>query len=323
MSIPTLGIDISKLKFHVALLRTDGKYRERTFANTPAGFGQLLEWLQRQEGAGAHVCMEATGSYGEALALFLHEAGWRVSVVNPAQIKAFAASELLRTKTDRVDARLIARFCRAHAPAPWQPLPLEVRTLRALVLRLEALQEMQQQERNRAQVCNAAVQPSIEALLVTIDTQLSTLKELIKKHIDNHPDLRAKRELLLSIPGVGEATLATVLAYFAATPERFADVGALIAYLGINPRQRQSGTSLNAAAHISRQGPPIVRKRLFFPTLSACSHNPIVRALYERMLAAGKPRKLGVLAAMTKFVRLIFGVVKSGKPFDPNWQPAA
>ncbi len=122
----------------------------------------------------------------------------------------------------------------------------------------------QQQERNRAQVCNAAVQPSIEALLVTIDTQLSTLKELIKKHIDDHPDLRAKRELLLSIPGVGEATLATVLAYFAATPERFADVGALIAYLGMNPRQRQSGTSLNAAAHF----PPGTADRAQAPVLS-------------------------------------------------------
>lgn len=323
MSIPTVGIDISKAKFHVALLRTDEKYRERSFANTPAGFAQFLEWLQRQEAQDAQLCMEATGSYGEALAQCLHEAGWRISVINPAQIKAFAASELLRTKTDKVDARLIARFCRAHAPALWQPLPPEVQALRALVLRLEALQKMRQQECNRLTVCNACVRPSIETLLATLDAQIDALKALMRKHIDDHPDLRHKRKLLLSIPGVGEATQATVLAWFAAMPERFSDAKALIAYLGLDPRQRQSGTSLNVPAHISRQGPAFVRKSLFYPTLSACKHNPFVHALYARMLAAGKPKKLGVLAAMTKFVRLIFGVVKSGKPFDPNWLATA
>jgi transposase len=139
MTQPALGIDISKLKFNVCLINREGKLRHKLFSNTAAGFEQLKEWLSKQRVERVHACLEATGTYGDSLALFLHQAGHTVSVINPAAVKAFAQSRLSRTKTDRVDAELIARFCLAQEPVAWTPLPQEVRELQALVRRLCAV----------------------------------------------------------------------------------------------------------------------------------------------------------------------------------------
>jgi len=141
MNIPALGIDIAKLKFNVCLINSDGKLKHKVFANTEAGFQQLKAWLAKQKAARVQACLEATGTYGEALALFLHQAGHTVSVINPAAIKAFAGAQLSRTKTDKVDAELIARFCFTQHPPVWTPSAPEIRALQALVRRLEALIE--------------------------------------------------------------------------------------------------------------------------------------------------------------------------------------
>ena len=152
-----LGIDISKLKFNVALLREGGKLKHHVFPNTQAGFLQLSTWLGKQKVERVHACLEATGTYGEALTTYLHEAGHTVSVVNPAVIKAYAQSQLSRTKTDKADATLIAQFCEERKPPQWQPLPSEMRELQALVRRLEALLEMHQMEANRLEAGVAAL----------------------------------------------------------------------------------------------------------------------------------------------------------------------
>ncbi len=111
-----LGIDLSKETFHACLL-SDGPEAKKAFPNTPKGFEQLTTWLKNRHAVEVHICMEATGAYWEALALYLHSLEQHVSVVNPARIKAFAQSELLRTKTDAVDAALIARFCKSQSPS--------------------------------------------------------------------------------------------------------------------------------------------------------------------------------------------------------------
>ena len=113
-----LGIDLSKETFHACLLG-DGSEAKKAFPNTPKGFEQLTTWLKNRHAVEVHTCMEATGAYWEALALYLHTLEQHVSVVNPGRIKAFARSELLRTKTDAVDAALIARFCKSQSPEPW------------------------------------------------------------------------------------------------------------------------------------------------------------------------------------------------------------
>ncbi len=122
-SSAALGIDVAKLKFDVCLINQSGKLKHKVFSNSSSGFEQLIRWLANTGAKDVHACLEATGTYGEALALRLHEAGCIVSVVNPAAIKAFAASRLSRTKTDKVDAALIARFCLARAALKRGPRP--------------------------------------------------------------------------------------------------------------------------------------------------------------------------------------------------------
>ena len=143
-----LGIDISKEYFDVSLL-SNGKYQTATFKNNKKGFHQLRRWLKKRGVTTLHACLEATGRYGEALALFLYEQGYTVSVVNPARIKAYAASQLSRNKNDQLDARLIAHFCATQKPPTWSPLSPQLRTLRELVRHLQVLKELRQQQINR------------------------------------------------------------------------------------------------------------------------------------------------------------------------------
>ena len=212
---PALGIDIAKLKFDVCLLNPQGKLRHKVFPNTASGFSQLAMWLTKQGVTQqVHACLEATGTYGEALAYYLHQDGYTVSVVNPAAIKAFAGSRLSRTKTDRVDAELIARFCLAQQPLAWTPPAPEVRELQALVRRLEALIEMRVAEENRLEAGSvvAAVRSSVEAHVAYLAAEIKRTEELIRNHISNHPPLKQQSELLDSIPGVGQTTAALLLA---------------------------------------------------------------------------------------------------------------
>lgn len=312
-----IGIDISKRKFDLALLR-QGKLKHKSFPNTPAGHTTLLEWLRAQGITVAHACMESTNVYGEALAEVLHDHGYAVSIVNPARIKGFALSELARTKTDKADAGVIARFCAALKPAPWQPDPVEIRELRALVRRLEALLEMRQQEINRLHVASAVIAEALKAHIDYLDASIQTTRQQIRDHIDNHPDLRQKRELLESIPGIGAATIPVILAEFADVT-RFRNAKRLAAFIGVAPRERQSGSSVHGRTVLSKMGRSQLRKAFFMPALVALRYNPLLKAMRERMLAAGKAKMAIVGAAMRKLVHLIYGVLKTGVPFDPNY----
>jgi len=163
-----LGVDIAKQKFDAALL-VDGKTKHKSCKNSAEGFETLTQWLERQGAGNVHVCMEATGSYGEDLAVYLHEAGHRVSVVNPARIKGFGQSELIRTKTDKIDAALIARFCLAMKPAAWIPPSPEVRSLKALVRRVDSLIDMRSQEKNRINTAHESVTFMIKDHIAYLD----------------------------------------------------------------------------------------------------------------------------------------------------------
>ena len=243
MTEPVLGIDISKLKFNACLINTTGKLWHKLFPNTATGFEQLKDWLSKQSVEHVHACLEATGTYGEPLALFLHEAGHRVSVINPAAVKAFAQSRLARTKTDKVDAELIARFCQAQEPPAWSPPAAEVRELQALVRRLDSLIEMRVTEENRltSGITVEAVRQSVAEHVAYLNEQIKRTEESIREHIGNHPRLRRQSELLDSIPGVGEATAAVLLAELT-DPEQYGSARQVAAYAGQVPRERQSGS---------------------------------------------------------------------------------
>lgn len=317
-----LGIDIAKRTFNVALLR-DSKLRHKKFPNTPDGFKQLAMWLSKQGATTVHACQEATGNYGEALALNLHNAGHIVSIVNPARIKAFGQAELQRNKTDRVDAALIARFCELHKPSAWAPPAPEIRELQALVRHLDSLIETRVRLDNRLH--NAApVEAVIESLRTLIDTvnaQIAEIEQKIRDHFDHHADLKACRDLLTSIPGIAATTAAKLLAEI----EHLRDYNhsrQAVAYAGLSPRLHQSGESVRRA-RLSKTGNAHIRKALYWPAITALRCNPLIQQLSERLTKRGKCKMVIVGAAMRKLLHLAFGVLKTRRPFDPNHATAA
>lgn len=315
-----VGIDVAKSKLDAALLDERGKVKNRVFANDAKGHAALVAWLRDHAGAAAavRVCMEATGAYGEALATALVDAGFVVSVVNPARIKGFAQSELVRNKTDRADAALLARFGQTMQPAAWLAPAPEVRELRALVDRLQSLKEMHQQEANRLEAAmnQAGMRASIESHMQWLQTSIKEIERQIDDHIDKHPGLRDDAKLITSIPGVGNTTAAKVLAYLGDV-RRFKSGKALAAFIGVTPRLKLSGSSVHGRSMISRSGHAGMRHCLYMPAMVALKHNPLVSVFGVRLKTAGLAPKAVIAACMHKLVLLIYGILKSGTPFNP------
>ena len=209
-----IGINDAHLaKLDVALLLPDGKFRSEAVPNTAEGFEKLASWLERNSTAQVHVCMEATGIYWET-AVFLAAQGHAVSVVNPAQISAFGSTALSRTKTDRKDACLIARFCAERRPPLWEPPPPKISELRALVTRRDALERMRTQEKNRLHVSCAEVRAGIERHLAFLEREIKDIDSEIRQKTDGGTHLKKQRELLDSVPGLGVKTIPILLSFF-------------------------------------------------------------------------------------------------------------
>jgi transposase len=314
--LPTLGIDVSKDSFHVELSIND-KLRHRKFSNRQEGFGELKGWLAKHKTQSVHACLEATGSYSEELALYLHQQGHTVSVVNPAQIKAFGESELLRNKDDRPDAGLIRRFCESQRPAAWTPLPTHLRELQALTRHLENLHETRQQQLNRLEGTKTKdVVKSLRKLITYLDTEIERTEQQIENHIDSHPDLKQQSQLLVSIPGIGNRTAAKLLSEIEDI-KQYQSARQVAAYAGLTPRNNRSGKQ-RGRTRLSKTGNARVRKALFLPAMTAKRYNPIVRNFCQRLASRGKNKMEIIGAAMRKLIHIVFGVLKSGKQFDPN-----
>lgn len=312
-----VGLDIAKQDFQAAVLGADGRCRVRRFDQGRAGLRALRAWLERHNALKAPIGLEATGIYSAPVAEALYEHGHRVSVINPARIKAFGRSELQRAKTDRVDAKLIARFVADRRPAPWAPPPAAVRELQALHQRLQALQTMAGQEHNRLETTASLMQDSIRRIQAALHQEIAQIERRIRAHIRAHRCLRRPARLLRSIPGVGEAVIVEVLVRLPQL-ERCRNVRAWVAQAGVDPRPYQSGTSIQVRAHLSKCGDAHLRQALYMPSLSAMQHNPVVRAFAQRLRERGKNGKAIACAAMRKLLHLIYGVLNSQKPFDPQ-----
>ena len=319
-----VGIDVSKDRLDVAVQAAPKRVEQAQFANQPEGWRKLKHYLQKRVGKGAPVCLEATGSYGEAVAESLYEAGYAVSVVNPARIKAYAASQLQRNKTDKLDAVLIADFCRTQTPPLWSPPDPAWRELRTLVRHLEDLEGDQQRQANRLHAwqhsayASATVMLNLTQQMNLLGQQIEQVKAQIQEHIDQHPELERQRDLLVSVKGIGELTAAKLLAEFRAVTD-FSDVRQLVAYAGLNPRQRQSGSSVHGQSHISKTGRASIRATLYMPAVVAQRHNHLLRAYAERMAQHGLCKMQVVVAVMRKLLHLVYGILKSGQPFDPHY----
>ena len=323
-----IGIDVSKNKLDVLWLRQvqPQKVKTRVFPNHPSSLGEVGQWLSRQTGEAPeslHVVMEATSIYHEHLAYALHAAGIRVYVANPARVKEFARSEGVLNKTDKHDALVLALYVREkHSRlTEWQPEANEIRQLRALLARLEALETDRQRELNRQEKAQATdtssrVLASIADMIRALEDEISKLKQDIDNHIGGHPRLKHDRKLLQSIPGIAKVCSLALLAMI--NSRDFQQARECAAFAGLVPVQSESGSSLRGRSRISKAGGSRIRKKLYMAAVTACRCNPDVHALQQRMLARGKSKMAVLVAAMRKLIHIAFGVIKHQQEYVPQ-----
>jgi len=319
-----IGIDVSKIKLDCLWLKdsTTGKAKSKVFPNTEKGHQALIVWIEKQTRQpidASHIVMEATGIYHEALAYALFKAGTQVSVINPAQIKSYAKSLGNRSKTDKKDSMVIARFGATQQPRLWQPEPDEIRILKALMARLEALEQDIGREENRLEKVQIAcasneVITSIETVLVQLKKEKQRLENLIDQHIDQNPGLKKDRQLLESIPGVGPVISRTMMMVIRSRD--FISAPQCAAYLGLVPIAHESGSSINGRARLSKAGNTKVRAKLYMAAVVSIQYNPDIKIQYERLLKNGKVKMSALCAAMRKLVHICFGVLKHQQPYQ-------
>jgi len=320
-----LGIDIAKNKFDVNLRmrETSAVREEATFPNNPKGFDALQQWLRRngpQQACHLHACLESTSSYGDALAQFLHQEAYRVSLVNPRRTRSYANSQLTRTVNDRIDARLIADFCaseREDLPL-WEPLPPAHRQLRDLTRARQALVDDRERFANMLESAAGLARETFLKQIKQLDRQIKQLEKVIPRFVDLAPELKKAVALADSVTGVGLVTAATVVAELPPIT-KIPQARQAVALFGLDPMSKTSGSSVKTAARLSRMGSRRGRKALYMPALVALRFNPVIHALGQRLKAKGRSGKYVVVAAMRKLLRLIYGVIKTGQPFDPHW----
>lgn len=319
-----IGIDVSKSKLDCVWIRNLAplKIKSKALPNTAQGHKALLAWAMQQGGVAVdqlHFVMEATGIYHEALAYALHAAGARVSVLNPARVRDFAKSVGIQSKNDTKDAMVVARYGMTQAPALWQPEPPEIRELKALISRLEALKQDIAREDNRLEkatvsAVSTVVLESIRTVRNQLDQERKRVESMIEDHIDKHPGLKQDRALLESIPGVGPVVAQCMVAVLRSRP--FEHASQCAAFLGLVPREHQSGTSVYSPPRLSKQGDGRVRAKLYMAAVVAIRYNPTIREQYRRLVGRGKAKKAALGAAMRKLVHLCYGILKHQAPYQ-------
>lgn len=321
-----IGCDVSKKTLDCALVisREPLKVRSKAVPNTQPGCLTLIEWASRQANCSAHelhVVMEATGVYHETAAYALTQAGVKVSVVNPAQVRDFAKSLAVRTKTDATDRVVLARYGVSANPAAWQAPAAEIVELKGLLARLKAIENDLRREANRLEKAEATATPkqvldSLHQSLAFLEQQKKALEKQIDDHINSHPKLKHDRQLLESIPAIGRKTASRMLCVLHSRP--FRKASSVAAYLGLVPVCYDSGTSVHRPPHLSKIGDGAMRAALYMVAVVATQHNPDIRTHYRRLVSQGKSKMSALGAAMRKLVQICFGVIKNQQPYQPR-----
>jgi transposase len=308
-----VGIDVAKRTLEVAALSGDGEIERVQFGNDEAAHQALVNWLGRY--ALCQVVCEATGSYHQRLVKHLQTCGVRVSVVNPAQAQDYAKSQRRRNKTDGVDALLLAQYGREREP---EQAPALIGVRQSLARELEALSQDLTRLKNRLEAAEAGVThpqviTSLRRRIGTLEEEKQALEDELKGELEQHKP--QELSLLESIPGIGTRTACLLLAELG-DPLRFSSARSLVAYAGLTPERCESGSSLHKQSHISRLGSAHLRRLLYMPALSGLRYNPLLKVFFERLVAKGKARKAALVACMAKLLRIAYGVLRSGRPFD-------
>lgn len=316
-----VGIDVSKAKFDIAWInKTNDKAKTKQFSNDKKGFSVFAKWITKQSKQQAKdtlIVMEATGVYHENLAYALHKLNFNIAVINPAYSKQFSGAMGNHNKTDKQDAIMLAKYAIMTNPQLWQPDSDEVRYLKRLIARLEALEKDKQRECNRLEKLKAIehdefLLESITEMIDNLDTAIAKVQEKIDTHINNHPDLKQGYDNLISIPGIGVKTTPSLLALFKS--KDFSSASQCTAFVGLAPVHNESGM-FKGKSKISKKGGSKIRAKLYMCAVVAITHNPDVKAVYERLLARGKNSMVALTACMRKLLHICYGVLKHDSKF--------
>jgi transposase len=310
----TIGIDVAKARLDVAV-RPSGDHWQAP--NTEEGIAGLLDRL-KPLGPGL-VVLEASGGWELGAVAALAEAKLPVAVVNPRQVHDFAKAVGQLAKTDQLDAQVIARFGEAVRPEP-RPLPdADAQLLGALLARRRQLIAMRTAERQRLGTAAVAVRPRIEAHLAWLEQELADLDDDLRRRLRESPLWREREDLLRSVPGVGPVVALTLVAELPELGQL--DRKRLAALVGLAPLARDSGTLRGKRLVWGGRGR--VRAALYMATLVATRFNPVIRAFYDRLLKAGKAKKVALTACMHKLLLILNAIARAKAPWRQPESPAA
>jgi len=312
-----LGIDISKDVFDVC----DSNFNYYQFKNNVLGFKKLLKLLTVNS-----ICvMEATGYYHVRLAYFLLENGKGVCVVNPLKIKRYIQMHLSKTKTDKSDSRMIYKYAKDCDAELWfgqsKTQQESLQLSRLLSIYTKQSTQLKNKIHGESILGNPSktVDESLNRQLKTLQKEMKFLEDKLLKNVKSA--YQESLTLLKTIPGIGDKT-ALMLLVFTDGFNRFASSKELCSYAGITPIIRQSGSSVKGRPRISKMGNPKLRNLLFMCSFNACKYNAACKALFDRIVAKGKSKKLALIAVCNKLLKQAFSIVKNKLPYNVGYRSA-
>ena len=309
-----LGIDVSKKTIDCCLIKEDSK-RQKQFKNEQGGFKQLKQWLDDNHATSElKCCCEATGTYYKQLALYLKNY-YKISVENPRKIKGYAISELQRAKTDKQDAKLIAMYCqeKSHRLREWQPPEKDQQELEELTKYLDYLTRQRATEKNKLHESPEYITAHIKTTIDNLTAQIKDVKQQIKQFYKQHPEYGQNRKRLMTITGIGETAASVLLSIY--KKHEFKTSKQFVAFIGLDPKPHESGTSVKGKSRISKIGKADTRKALFMPALVAYRSNAFP-TLINRLKSKNKPLKVILVALMRKLAVIAFTLLKIGQDFQ-------
>lgn len=310
-----IGIDISK---RVCDVWSDD-FGHKQFKNTIEGFSDFLLLLHYN----SWCVMEYTGSYYQQLAVYLYENDVAVSIVNPLVIKRFIQMKLQHNKTDKSDAKMIVQYAQEQGVSKWSPSPEYIDECKDLHTTITLYFKQSTALKNKLislldKGAKGKLITSIKRQLRQVQSEVKLLEQEIESRVKVH-----EQELLtnlMSIPGIGKKT-AIMLIVCTNGFCSFENARQVSAFFGLSPVETSSGSSIRGRSRISKKGNPVMRNYLFMCSFTASHKNPQCKALYERIVAKGKSKKLALIAVTNKLLKQTFAIAKSGVRYDPNYKP--
>lgn len=305
-----VGIDVGKAQLDIVWHETG---EHLVTDNSPQGIRSLIKRLRKE--AIERIVVEATGRYERGFVMAALEVGLPVIVINPLMVRRYAGAIGLLAKTDKLDAGLIAQYAAVLKPEVRTLASAKTLEIKDLLLRRRQLMEMRTMELNRQQQLGGALGASCKRIIKALEKEVAAVERALDQAIEEVEEWKSRKELLTSVPGVGETLAYTLLGDMPELGEL--NQKQIAALTGVAPFNRDSGSQRGKRRiHGGRAG---VRTVLFMATMSAIQHNPIIKAFYQRLVAAGKHKKVALVACMRKMMCVLNAMLREGKSWDEKY----